>query len=323
VNTRSSPIVNRSSNGSVVILGMHRSGTSVITRVINMLGLPLCDQDEFMTGSDNPTGHWESASLMAFNDRLLKALGGRSHAPPHVDYGWEKHKEVANLYSEATAVFNRVHATNTWVWKDPRTCLTLPFWRLVWSGMPVAVFVHREPMEVFLSLGKRDGIGKAHCIALWERYARSALQNASGLPLVTVRFDELMADPDGTVAQLHRQLLALGVSASGDSHRAAQFVSSELGTSRHINLHLAEDRDATDAQRSLLTIIDSLPRMSSSFAVPDLGEESASTTELLSVIRANAPSFPAALGNVWPAFHRAVLSRLLKKSDKRRDAESR
>jgi hypothetical protein len=322
MNTRSSPIANRASNGCVVILGMHRSGTSVITRVVNLLGLPLCDRDDFVTGPGNPTGHWESESLVTFNDRLLKVLGGRFAAPPHVDDGWEKRQGIANLYSEAAAVFSRVYATKTWVWKDPRTCLTLPFWRLVWPDVPVVVFVYREPLEVFISLGKRDGIGKAHCIALWERYTRSALQNASGLPLVTVRFDELMADPGGTVTQLHRQLIALGVSASGDSHEAAQFVSREQGTSRHMNLRLAEDQDATGAQRSLLTIIDSLPRMSASFAVPDLGQESSSTTELLSAIRVYDPSFLGVLGNVRPAFHKAVLNRLPKKSNKRRDADS-
>jgi hypothetical protein len=314
--------INQSSSRSVVILGMHRSGTSVITRVVNLLGLPLCDRDEFVTGPGNPTGHWESASLVEFNERLLRALGGRFDAPPDVVDGWEKGQRVASLYSEAAAVFSRAYATKTWVWKDPRTCLTLPFWRLVWSDAPVAVFVYREPLEVFLSLGKRDGIGKAHCIALWERYTRSALQSAIGLPLVTVRFDELLADPDRTVAQLHRQLIALGVSAPGDGHAAAQFVSCEQGASRHMNLHLVEDRDVTGAQRSLLAIIDSLPRMSSSFAVTDLGEESSYTTELLSAIRFYDPSLLGALGKVWPAFHGAVLNRLPKKSHKRREVES-
>src|ERR1019366_5453403 len=122
MNTRSSPIVNHSPGGSVVILGMHRSGTSVLTRVVNLLGLPLCHRDELHTAPDNPTGHWESVSLTAFNDPLLKALGGRHDAPPHVDDGWEKRQGVANLYSEAAAVFSRVYATKTWVWKDPRTC---------------------------------------------------------------------------------------------------------------------------------------------------------------------------------------------------------
>ena len=182
-------MANYSLNGSVVILGMHRSGTSAMTRVINLLGLPVCNASDLYGAPDNPTGHWESASLTAFNERLLSLLGGRFDAPPYMRDGWEKDRAIADLYSEAAAVFGRVYTTKTWVWKDPRTCLTLPFWRSIWADVPVAVFVHREPLEVFRSLSRRDGTGKAHCVALWERYVRSALHNAKGLPLVTVRFD--------------------------------------------------------------------------------------------------------------------------------------
>lgn len=316
MSTYTNQIGNHSSTGSVVILGMHRSGTSAITRVINLLGLPLCSASDLMSRPDNPIGHWESESLTAFDDQLLKVLGGQFDAPPDMEHGWETHQAAANLYNEAAAIFRRVFTTTSWVWKDPRACLTLPFWRVIWSGAPVAVFIHREPLEVSLSLGRRDGTRKAHCIALWERYARSALQNAKGLPLVTVRFDEVMADPVCAIAKLHRHLVELGVSVPGDIHEAAQFVSSEQATSRHMNLRLADDRDATGAQRSLLAIIDSLPRVSSSFAVPDLGEESASTTELLSTIRERYdyhPRFLVTLGKVPPAFGRAALRRLSSK----------
>lgn len=301
------------SNGSTVILGMHRSGTSAITRVINLLGLPLCSASEFFDVPGNPTGHWESGSLVTFNEQLLMALGGTFEAPPILEPGWESHQVATNRYAEAAAIFRQAYATKSWVWKDPRTCLTLPFWRIVWSDVPVGVFVHREPLEISLSLSRRDGTGKAHGIALWERYARSALQSAGGLPLVTVRFGEVMADPVRAIAQLRHDLVALGVSVLGDVHEAAQFLSSEQATSRHMDLRLADDRDATGAQRSLLTIIDSLPRVSSSFTVPDLGKESASTTELLSAKRDRYdynPGLHAALGKVWPAFRRAAITRL-------------
>jgi hypothetical protein len=316
VSTYINQMGNHSSTGSVVILGMHRSGTSLITRVINLLGLPLCSTNDLMSAPDNPTGHWESESLTAFNEQLLNVLGGKFDAPPDMEYGWERHQAAAKLYGEATAIFRRAFTANTWVWKDPRTCLTLPFWRIIWSADPVAVFIHREPLEVSLSLARRDGTGKAHCIALWERYVRSALQNAKGLPLVTIRFDEIMADPVRAIAQLRRHLIELGVSAPGDIHKAAQFVSSEQAASRHMNLRLADDRDATGAQRSLLATIDSLPRMSSSFAVPDLAEESASTTELLPAIRERYdyhPRFLVALGKVSPAFRSVALRRLSSK----------
>ena len=66
----------------VLVLGMHRSGTSALTRVLNLLGLD-AGRDVLMGASEsNPTGHWEVERLTSFNDRLLDDRGGRWSAPP-------------------------------------------------------------------------------------------------------------------------------------------------------------------------------------------------------------------------------------------------
>ena len=300
-----------SSGRPVVILGMHRSGTSVMTRVINLLGLPLCREDDIYAAPDNPTGHWESTSLVAFNDRLLDLFGGRFIAPAAMHDGWESDPAAVVMRDEADAVFRHAHPTTAWVWKDPRTCLTLPFWRSVWPHAPVAVYVHREPLEVPLSLRRRDGLGKAHCVALWERYARSGLQGAEGMPLVSVQFGELMADPVAAVTELGERLARLGVPVDGDIGQAARFVAAGQAASGRMSL--ADDPDATSAQGSLLAAISALPRTADPFAAPELGTESASTTELLAAIRERRdcePAFRAAAREVWPAFRRAARSRL-------------
>src|ERR1700733_13960317 len=164
----------------VVVLGMHRSGTSVVARVINLLGLPLCRDDDLIYGQDNPTGYWESGSLVKLNDRLLKMFGGSWVFPPQLSRNWENAPRVAASRGEGVRVFRRVYPSEEWVWKDPRACLTLPFWRTVWRGTPAVLFFFREPLEISLSLRRRDGLGKAHSIALWERYTRSALLGADG-----------------------------------------------------------------------------------------------------------------------------------------------
>ncbi len=302
---------------SVVVLGMHRSGTSVVTRVISLLGLSLCREKDLYAAPDNPTGHWESTSLVAFNDRLLSLFGGIPAAPAAMGDGWESHESAVALYDEAYRVFRRAHGAAVWVWKDPRTCLTLPFWRRVLSESPAAVFVHREPLEVALSLQRRDGFGKAHCIAQWERYSRSALRGAAGMPLVTVRFAELVADPVSAVAQLRADLTALGVPVLSDSGPAAQFVAAERAVNRHLRLSLAADPDATGAQRVLLAALDSLPRACAPFGAPDLGTESASTTELLSAIRQRGispPGLRVVAREIWPAVRRSASSRLAHKA---------
>lgn len=305
---------------SVVVLGMHRSGTSLVTRVINLLGVPLCRDDDFLTGPDNPTGHWESASLMALNDKLLQAFGGSYYAPQPMADGWEHTQNVTALQDDARQVFGRMHPAKTWVWKDPRTCLTLPFWRTIWPNDPLVVFVYREPLEVVSSLSRRDGFGKAHCIALWERYTRSAICGAKNLPFVTVHFSELMTDPVSAVTRLRSDLTSLGASAHGDANEAQKFVSAEQVASRLESMHFTDDPDASSAQRSLLKIIETLPRAAAHFGVPDLGSESSSTTELLAAIgqrdNYHPPRFRVAAREVWPAFRRAASNRIPHKLDR-------
>src|SRR6478736_1890747 len=68
---------------AVVVLGMHRSGTSVATRLAALRGLALCLPDDLLAGfPGNPRGHWESRSLLAFDERLLGELGGTWFCPP-------------------------------------------------------------------------------------------------------------------------------------------------------------------------------------------------------------------------------------------------
>jgi hypothetical protein len=63
------------------VLGMHRSGTSVVTRVLNLLGLSTCsDADLFPVRVGNAAGHWESLTVMVLNDRRWACSTRRGHA---------------------------------------------------------------------------------------------------------------------------------------------------------------------------------------------------------------------------------------------------
>jgi hypothetical protein len=206
----------------VVVLGMHRSGTSAAARVVNLLGVPLGDALDLMpAGAANPGGYWESASLAAINDRLLDTLGGCWLAPPAVADGEWQNPDLKRLRRTAQARFRRVHRTESWVWKDPRNCLTLPFWRPILGDRNVALLVFRDPREVALSLSARDGCSTPYGLALWERYVRSSLANAEGMPSFVLGYDELLADADGVVARLDEFLRWAGLERSGDPQLAA------------------------------------------------------------------------------------------------------
>ncbi len=251
----------------VVVLGMHRSGTSAVTRILNLLGLALCRQEDLYTEWDNPAGHWESRSLIRMNERILRVCGGTWQRPPRLDPGWEKHDRVERLRGEARATFAMAYPSDEWVWKDPRTSLTFPFWQPL-IGAAAVLLVLRDPAAVAASLEHRDLLRSRVAAGLWERYMRSAMQVSAGLPVVVVRFDELIGDPAAGVAKLVRDFARVGVPLVGDQALACGSIKLELASrvDGHIKL--------TRAQRRLVEVTDALPEVSSSFRTPRLPAES-------------------------------------------------
>src|SRR5438270_6382452 len=114
---------------------MHRSGTSAATRVINLLGAATCAPEDMARGPWNPTGLWESRTLNGFDDELLEQMGHSWFGPPPAGAGYEEAAaRIATTGEEARRVFETIHPQRPWVWKDPRACLLLPFWRGVLDG---------------------------------------------------------------------------------------------------------------------------------------------------------------------------------------------
>lgn len=265
----------------VIVLGPHRSGTSVTTRVISLLGLSLCVEEDRLVQWDNPTGHWESRSLMAINDELLERLGGFWWAPPELAGAWPARSDLDDLRRRAAEGFRAVHPAANWVWKDPRLCLTLPFWTSTLEVDPVCVVTLRHPSEVAASTIARDDLGPRHALALWEWYAASMLRAARGRPVVVVRYRRLVEDPVATVRRLAADLAALDVAVAGDVERAAAFVDERR---RHHRSDRAGCRPAA-AQEDLARRLEGLEARYDAFPELDLPPLTRATVELLAIHR--------------------------------------
>ena len=114
----------------VFVVGMHRSGTTAVTRTINLMGVPTCVESDLAPGwIGNPEGHWESLTLMRTDDALLREVGAAWWCPPPVVDGLWTSSRIERMRPVARAEFDAVHPTAEWVAKDPRVCVTLPFWR--------------------------------------------------------------------------------------------------------------------------------------------------------------------------------------------------
>jgi hypothetical protein len=207
----------------VMVAGMHRSGTSAVTRVINLLGVPLGREDDIYTADDNPAGHWESMTLSELNEMILHLFGGFDMGMPPMPRSWLRSRRAEYLRDVMRATFDNVYQGERWLWKDPRICLTLPLWRQVLDDFCV-VFVVREAGPVTRSLHRREGFPTAYCYALWDDYNRRAVAASSGLPVVTVDFDSMLEDPLHQVKLLSEGLSSVGVRLNGDIDNASASV---------------------------------------------------------------------------------------------------
>lgn len=218
----------------VCIAGMHRSGTSLMARLLNLSGLYLGrDQDMLPAGPTNPDGHWEHEGIVQVNEELLADLGGGWDLPPDLA-GLADRPRMARFEAMARPHLARFAGHDPWGWKDPRSCLTLPFWRPLVGSMHV-VFCVRHPLEVALSLRMRNGSTIAFGLALWTAYNEALLRTTSPAERVVTHYQRYMMDP---VAEVSRVGARWGLGLS-DVQRAEvrQFVSSDR---RHSQFSFAD-----------------------------------------------------------------------------------
>lgn len=244
---------------AVFILGMHRSGTSAMARLVNILGVPLSRPDDLLpAAADNPTGFWESRVAVQTSEALLGVAGGGVFDPPELEPGWELAETLEAQRWHARKRCSETFGTPEWALKDPRCCFTLPFWRAALDIDPVAVITYRNPLEVAGSLEERDGMPVERGLALWERYVRSSLAVAEGLPVCIHAYEALLEDPEAAVDRLHAFLLANGFTLrdadAALTREAGEFLRRDL---RH-HRHAVEDlrRVATPDQVALYESLD-------------------------------------------------------------------
>jgi hypothetical protein len=280
------------------VLGMHRSGTSTATRLLNLLGLETCvEHDLFAPSPDNPRGNWESVSLTAFNDRLLGALGCDWTCPVPLEAGWAEDPWLSWLYHEAGDLFPRIFPGEQWVWKDPRNCVVLPFWTRLLDVQPVAMLVHRNPLEIAESLTKRGHFDETYALALWERYLRLALRAVTGLPAIVTEYTALLADPLGWCASVSEFLSRAGVrTAVPPRAEVLAFVDRNLWHARVPADDVDSRRSLSQPQRALLEALASLVGAHEALAPPALPPESASTETLLAERRHSVRTHPSWTG---------------------------
>jgi GT2 family glycosyltransferase/glycosyltransferase involved in cell wall biosynthesis len=220
----------------VCVMGMHRSGTSLLMRSANLLGVDLGDREKLLPpGEDNPAGYWENQDILKVNNALLEHFGGSWDRPPHFPVGWEHHDDLAELRVQALkALASFPDNAEVIGWKDPRLSLLLPFWRSI-TSIDQTVVAIRHPASVAASLQYRNGFTIQHAASLWLRYTLEALVNAPDT--IVLSYGDMLADSTGS-AQSLAEHLRLPTPKSPTVEQIRDFVQPELS---HQTEQLAPD----------------------------------------------------------------------------------
>ncbi|HWH91254.1 MAG TPA: sulfotransferase, partial [Candidatus Binatia bacterium] len=227
---------NTETRRAICIAGAHRSGTSMVTRLLHGCGLYLGPKDALMPPqADNPDGFWEHLGFVALNDELLEALGGAWDLPPKSNENLSDER-LNPLRMKARLLIEGFPSAQIWGWKDPRNSLTLPFWEELLPGLKTLIIV-RNPLEVAYSMGKRNGTSYAFGLRLWEIYNRRLIEAAGKHERLVTHYDLFF---DNAKKELRRIADFVGL-PDAKIHSAAELVATKR---RHTHFAIDQLVDA-------------------------------------------------------------------------------
>ena len=203
----------------VIVLGMHRSGTSVLGGLMTKMGLqtggPL-----IMPAKDNEKGFFERIDVVLQNDELMKKQSVWYSVNTYKYDSTIGTKDILNSYDEeffsdgrrGLSFLNNPESF-PWMLKDPRLCITFRSWLPVLSFIPAILFTYRHPLDVAMSMHKRETehfrVQKA--LKLWYVYNIRAIEQSRDLCRVTTSHRKMMASPQDELDRIYDELWDCGV----------------------------------------------------------------------------------------------------------------
>ncbi|MCG2721290.1 MAG: glycosyltransferase, partial [Thermodesulfovibrionales bacterium] len=196
------------SRRAIIVLGMHRSGTSALARTLNLCGVDLGSNLMPPGPEDNVKGFWEHLDIFQANEKLLRGLNSSwddVRALP--DRWWTS--DFAGAYKlEIISILERDFSNSPlWGVKDPRICRFLPLWRPILEqtdNKPLFLIIVRNPLEVVASLAKRDGFSKGKSCLLWLKHLIESEKGTRNASRVFVTYEELLSDWKGVLSYIKK-----------------------------------------------------------------------------------------------------------------------
>ena len=228
----SAPVSPPARRTAVMIVAMHRSGTSALSRALNLLGgdMPprLIEADQW-----NAAGYWESKPIKDLNEEMLVSGGGEWSEWLEFNPDWFKSSAVQRFRDRAIELVGSEFTDSPlFIFKDPRLSILMPFWRSIFDELgidQVAIHPLRNPVEVARSLERRNNFLMSKGVLLWLRYTLDGERGTRGLRRIFTTFDDLLEDPAGLIGRTQDDLGLVWPRNSIKARREiAQFLSADM-----------------------------------------------------------------------------------------------
>jgi hypothetical protein len=186
----------------IVVLGMHRSGTSAVTRVVNLLGVDIGER--FLPPApDNPKGFWEHREIHDIHEKLLEEIGSAWDDVTTLPDNWWSGNSAMRVRSELIESCRRdFKDAELWGLKEPRTCRLVKLWLPIFAELkcqPFFIIVFRDPREVASSLKQRNNFQFSKSLLLWLEHVLASERETRDYPRVFISFEKLLADWQATM----------------------------------------------------------------------------------------------------------------------------
>lgn len=200
----------KASRRALLVLGMHRSGTSAVTRCLNLLGVGLGNRLLAPAQGNNSKGFWEHADVVTTHEELLGSLGRAWYDTRPLPRNWQTSKAALDAHDKLIEIVRSDFAgSQLWAVKDPRLCRFVPLWRKVLTEQGVdtsALLVVRHPGEVARSLKERNDLPDDVTYLSWLEHFAEAETGSRGLLRSVISYDGLLSDWESELTRVARDL---------------------------------------------------------------------------------------------------------------------
>jgi hypothetical protein len=225
---------------AILVLGVARSGTSLLAHLLSVLGAALPEQ-LLGAGQGNPLGHWEPKRLLEINEEILKVIDRTWYDPRPIPNGWFRSsqaydfqeritREISSLYEDASLILI----------KEPRICRLAPLYldALDTLGIqPLVILPIRHPAEVIRSMRGRDGGDMRTHELRWLRHLIEAEEASRDCRRVWTSYDSILEDWRTTMNSVAQEL---GIAWPNDPERVSAEVE-KIVCRRHRHFQFTAD----------------------------------------------------------------------------------